>query len=663
MKFLLFICLLFISTNFINSQDKYFINGSEFCSYNKSHRHVLIDLFNSPKTPVHSYDVLNYKLNLDIYNCFKSPLTRLFTAGILITLKVDSTLNVIQLDATYNRLMIDSVCLQNGLSLNFSHDGSNILTVNLDRTYYINEIVNIIVYYTHYNVSDNAFNVNSSGFVYTDCEPEGARKWFPCWDKPYDKAIVDITAKVPSNVKLGSNGRLADSTVIADTIWYHWISRDPLSTYLVVITGKVNYNLDILWWHKLSNQNDSVPLRFYYSTGENILPAENAILDMTNFYSQLFGEMPFEKNGFCSVSTYPGGMENQTLTTMSTAGMDSILSYYPHEYAHQWFGDMITCGTWADIWLNESFATYVESLYNEHVGGYNAYKAHLTRYANYYLSNNPGWAIYNPPFSDLFNTAITYYKGACVLHMLRYTVGDSLFFTAFKAYAEDTANFKYKCAVTDDYVAKISSVAGQDLTWFFEEWIKEPNHPVYQNSYGISNLGGGNWKVNFYAYQSQINTVFHQMPVVLKFSFTSGPDTSIRFMNDFNNQTFTFNFNRQPISVVFDPDNDILLKTATLSVGIKNISNSIPDKFALYQNEPNPFNPMTNITFDLPQKSYVKLTVYDLLGRNIISLVKGTLDAGKHTINFNGANLSSGLYFYKIEAGNFTETKKMLFLK
>jgi aminopeptidase N len=324
---------------------------------------------------------------------------------------------------------------------------------------------------------------------------------------------------------------------------------------------------------------------------------------------------------------------------------------------------MITCGTWADIWLNESFATYVESLYNEHVGGYNAYKAHLTRYANYYLSNNPGWAIYNPPFSDLFNTAITYYKGACVLHMLRYTVGDSLFFTAFKAYAEDTANFKYKCAVTDDYVAKISSVAGQDLTWFFEEWIKEPNHPVYQNSYGISNLGGGNWKVNFYAYQSQINTVFHQMPVVLKFSFTSGPDTSIRFMNDFNNQTFTFNFNRQPISVVFDPDNDILLKTATLSVGIKNISNSIPDKFALYQNEPNPFNPMTNITFDLPQKSYVKLTVYDLLGRNIISLVKGTLDVGKHIINFNGSTLSSGLYFYKIEAGNFTETKKMLFLK
>jgi hypothetical protein len=153
------------------------------------------------------------------------------------------------------------------------------------------------------------------------------------------------------------------------------------------------------------------------------------------------------------------------------------------------------------------------------------------------------------------------------------------------------------------------------------------------------------------------------MPIVLKISFTTGSDTSIRVMNDANNQLFTFDFTRQPTTLVFDPNNDIVIKTATLSVGIGNVSSSIPDKFALYQNEPNPFNPMTNITFDIPQKSYVKLTVYDLLGRDIVSLVNGTRDAGKHSINFNGATLSSGLYFYKIEAGNFTETKKMLLVK
>jgi len=543
------------------------------------------------------------------------------------------------------------------------------VTITLDRTYNHNENVSLTLYYRHNNVGDGSFNV-SAGYVYTDCEPEGARDWFPCWDRPSDKATVDITTKVPSNVLLGSNGRLADSTVSADTIWYHWVSRDPVSTYLVVLTGKVSFNVAIVWWHKISNANDSIPIRLYYSTGENITPTKNAIADMTTYYSQLFGEMPFEKNGFAAVSSYGGGMENQTLTTIYSTGWSSVTALISHEYGHQWFGDMITCGTWADIWLNEGFATYLEALYFEHISGYAAYKNNITSNASSYMSGNPGWPIYNPQWAiitpdngTLFNGPITYYKGSCVLHMLRYTIGDSLFFAGFRAYATDTVNFKLKNAVTDDFASKMSSVAGQDLTWFFNEWVKQPNHPAYQNTYGILNLGSGNWRVNFNAYQTMSNTIFHKMPIVLKISFTTGSDTSIRVMNDTNNQLFTFNFTRQPTTLVFDPNNDIVIKTATLSVGIKNISNSIPDKFALYQNDPNPFNPTTNITFDIPQKSYVKLTVYDLLGRDIVSLVNGTLDAGKHSINFNGVTLSSGLYFYKIEAGSFTETKKMLLVK
>jgi aminopeptidase N len=567
--------------------------------------------------------------------------------------------------------VVDSIRLQNGPLLTFNQSNTtNLLTINLDRTYNPNEIVNLTIYYRHNNVSDNAFYVNSSGFVWTDCEPEGARNWFPCWDKPSDKATVDITAKVPSNVLLGSNGRLADSIVSADTIWYHWISRDPVSTYLVVLTGRVNYNVAIVWWHKLSNPNDSIPIRLYYSTGEDVSPTKNAIADMTTYYSQLFGEMPFEKNGFASVVGYGGGMENQTLTTIDGSGWSSVTALISHEYGHQWFGDMITCGTWADIWLNEGFATYLEALYFEHISGYSAYKNSIVGDASYYLSGNPGWPIYNPqwaiitpPNGTLFNGAITYDKGACVLHMLRYTIGDSLFFAAFHSYSTDTVNFKLKNAVTDDFAAKMSSVAGQDLTWFFNEWVKQPNHPTYQNSYGISNLGNGNWIVNFHANQTQTNTVFHKMPIVIKVSFSTGSDTSIRVMNDTNYQTFSFVFTRQPTVVAFDPNNDIVLKTATLSVGIKNISSSIPDKFALYQNDPNPFNPMTNITFDLPEKSYVKLTVYDLLGREITNLVNGSLDAGKHVINFNASSLSSGIYFYKIEATKFTETKRMLLLK
>jgi aminopeptidase N len=561
--------------------------------------------------------------------------------------------------------------LLSGTALNFTHSSStNLVTIILDRTYNPNEQVTIKIYYRHNNVSDQAFYSLTSGYVYTDCEPEGARYWFPCWDRPSDKALTDITVKVPSNVLLGSNGRLQDSTVLADSIWYHWVSRDPMSTYLVVLTGKTGFTYDVVWWHKISNPNDSIQIRLYYAPGENITPTKNAIADMTTFYSQKFGEHPFEKNGFASVSGYGGGMENQTLTTIYPTGWSSVVGLISHEFGHQWFGDMITCGTWADIWLNEGFATYLESLYTEHISGYAAYKTYVTSNATYYLSHNPGFPIYNPswaittpPNGTLFNTAITYYKGACVLHMLRYTIGDSLFFAALKGYATDTVNFRLNNSVTDDFTTKISAIAGQDLTWFMDEWVKQANHPAYANSYGIANLGSGNWRVNFKAIQTQTNTVFHKMPITIKISFTTGPDTTVRVMNDANNQTFAFNFNRQPTVVVFDPNDDILLKTATLTQGIKNISDVIPDKYNMYQNYPNPFNPTTNIKFDVAKKSLVKINVYDVTGRVISELVNQELTPGKYEVNWNGAGQASGVYFYKIETGEFVKTMRMILVK
>ncbi|MBK7380205.1 MAG: hypothetical protein IPJ03_14645 [Ignavibacteriales bacterium] len=155
------------------------------------------------------------------------------------------------------------------------------------------------------------------------------------------------------------------------------MAEDNIATYLFVISGKVNYNLDLVYWHKLSNPNDSIPLRFYWNQGENhssVLQMEQVTLEMTDHYSTLFGEHPFEKNGFATLnSSFPwGGMENQTLTSLCPGcWSEGLIS---HEYAHQWFGDMITCATWANIWLNEGFATYSEALWIEHTSGYSSYK-------------------------------------------------------------------------------------------------------------------------------------------------------------------------------------------------------------------------------------------------------------------------------------------------
>jgi len=670
-KLILTVIALAAVINLTFAQDLEKMRGSEICSMRKSKMPNPEKYFmDSPGSPRHSFDVLNYKLNLDIYHCYFSPYAKNFNASNIITFRVDSTLNNIKLNAVNTSMTIDSIRLLTSSSpLTFNHS-SNILTINLDRTYNIGEVVNLKINYRHLNVSDNAFYVSSSGYVFTDAEPEGARKWFPCWDRPSDKATLDLTVKVPLSVRLGSNGRLNDSTVSGDSLWYHWISRDPISTYIMVMTSKIGYEINISYWHKISNPNDSIPIRLYHTTGQNISSVRNVILPMTTYYSQAFGEHPFEKNGFAYVPNSAGfswgGMENQTLTTINSWGENLAA----HEYAHQWFGDMITCASWSNLWINEGFATWSESFWVERTGGYSAYKSMINSDASTYLSQNPGWAISVPTWDSvtpnsntLFNYAITYCKASCVLHLLRYTLGDSLFFAGIKAYATDTANFKYKTATITDFFTKMSTVTGQDLSWFPASWIFQPNHPQYQNGYNITNLGGGQYRVNFLAKQVQSNPSFFQIPINFRISFSSGADTTIKVMNSYNNQLYSYIFYRQPTSVVFDPGNEIVIKTATLVVGIDDNSTEIPGKFALKQNYPNPFNPVTTIQYDIPVNSNVKISVYDNAGKEVSIILNQFVNAGKYTTSFNAAKLASGIYYYRLQAGNYTEVKKMTLLK
>ncbi len=674
-KSLLIVSALLFAVSILYTQHT-FPHGSLLCSQSKSRlpdSYVLAESNNSPR---HKYDVLDYKLDLDIRSCFLAPYPNSFTGSVKMKFRIDTALSTINLNAVNTSILIESV----GLSgVSFTHT-NNIVNVTLNRTYVPGEITEVLIKYRHNNVYDTAFFTGTGG-VFTDSEPEDARKWYPCWDKPSDKATFDIRVKVPPNVILGSNGRLNDSTLVGDSLFYHWVSRDPICTYAVVLVGKVDYNLNIIYWRKLSSPNDSLPIRFYFNTGENPSHIQNIMINMATYFSQKFGEHPFEKDGFATVPA-PGflsaGMENQTLTTLCQNCWDESL--VAHEFAHQWFGDMITCGTWADIWLNEGFATYAEALWIEKVSGYTAYKSNIDTLYWIYYGQNPGWPIYNPqwaintpPHHDLFNIATTYAKGACVLHMLRYVLQDtSVFFNCLRGYAADTAQFKYKTAVTDDFTAKISQIAGQDLTWFIDEWVKQPNHPVYNNKYQFTNNNNGTWKVGFYTRQSQFNTPFHKMPLTLKISFSSGPDTIFRVMNDVNDQIWYWTFNRQPTGFVFDPDKDIVLKTANTvagAIGITPNGTEVPGVFSLGQNYPNPFNPVTYFDFDIPKNSNVSIRIYDITGKTVQEVFNGVCAPGKYKADLDGTDLASGIYYYEIHANTieggatFKDVKKMVLLK
>lgn len=657
------IVLLLVTLFTLHAQEK---RGYEFCAEKKqsmtiSHKNHL----HGTEAAQNTFDVLHYRLDLDIYNCFISPYPNSFTGSVTVKFVAKTAINSIKLDARNTSIRVDSVRMA---GTSFSH-ASNVVDITLDRTYNPEDTGEVKVYYFHFDVQDQGFFA-SGGTVFTDNEPERARNWYPCWDKPSDKATVELRARTPVNVKLGSNGLLVDSLNTGQEIFYHWKSRDPIATYLVVISARVDFQLHILTWVDPIS-GDTIPVRLYANPGETISTnIRNAIINQFDGFGGKYGPYPFEKNGYATLNSEFtwGGMENQTLTSLCrNCWSENLIA---HEFAHQWFGDMISPSTWADIFLNEGFATFSESLWEEVKpgGSYAAYKNMISNDANYYLTMNPGWSIYNPQWaiitpstSELFNTAMTYMKGSCVLAMARYVMGSDAFFSAVRSYATDP-RYRYKNCSVPEFIAKMSEAYGQDISWFFQQWLYFPNHPVYANTYSIRSSAPGTSTVHFTVNQTQTGTTFFKMPVELKFYFAAGGDTTIKVMNDVNNQTFTFDFPKQVVSVIFDPDNNIVLKdgNTVVSVGDEDL---LPKDVVLHPNWPNPFNPETVIGYTLPVAGSVEISVYNSVGEKVTTLFGGMKEAGNHRVTFSAANLPSGIYFAVLTTGGKTLRQKMVLMK
>lgn len=509
-------------------------------------------------------DVLSYDVSIDLRQCLEPPYPKSYKAKAGIKIKALQELGTIELDAKNFSLIVDDV---KGNAAKFIHYG-NVLKVDLDRSYSEGEEFALTVQYRHKDVFDTAFYC-FDGIVYTDCETAGARSWLPCNDVPDDKALLTLRAVVPEDVQFCSNGILRDSTAGNGKVTYSYESIHPISTYLIAFAASEKYMLAVQDWNYEDKTRGSMQVRYYYQRGETMFNLRNILQKtgrMLDFFSEIYCDYPFEKLAFATTDRhFPwGGMENQTLVTLCPdCWIEDLIC---HELVHQWFGDMITPQSWADIWLNEGFATYNEALWFERAYGNKRYMESVQAEAVKYLASNAGWAIYNqewdkeePNDTEVFETSITYSKSSCVLYMLRYVLGDSKFFDAMKKYANDV-RFRYGNVNTRQFIDFLEETTDTELDWFFDQWIFGPNHPVYSPAVTIERSADGKWKAEYMITQNQTNAGFFRMPVELEVTFRDGSSERLREQNSYNMQVFEYTFDKEPTGIRFDPDNRIILK-------------------------------------------------------------------------------------------------------
>nr|MDQ3373438.1 M1 family metallopeptidase [Acidobacteriota bacterium] len=324
--------------------------------------------------------------------------------------------------------------------------------------------------------------------IWTQGEPEESRHWFPSYDFPDDKATSEQFITVEKDETAIANGELLETIENTNqTKTFHYRMSAPHSTYLTsFVVGT---------YTKISDSYKNIPLGYFvYTDRTAIVPkAYGRTKDMMRVFEELTKvNFPFNKYDQTIVANFTfGGMENITATTMADTeifladfefGKSAVEDLVSHELAHSWFGNLLTCKNWAELWLNEGFATYMEAAYREKTYGRNSYLSKIRSNAEQFMIDD----LINKKKHGLFNTSAgnveglfdnpttTYQKGGAVIHTLRETVGTENFWKAINIYL---TRHKFQNVETGDLKKALEEVSGMNLDWFFLQWVYGTGHP------------------------------------------------------------------------------------------------------------------------------------------------------------------------------------------
>lgn len=533
------------------------------------------------RAPSRSYHVLNYRLSLH----FDEPHAEVFGDEVITLRPFAAGLRKFYLNSA--GLTIESVRLENGgraeTPLSYTTDESR-LWITLDRPYDRSAVLRVRIGY-HGVPRTGLFFVNPTSAypdapreVFSQGEPELNHFWFPCWDYPNDMATSETITTVPEGQRVVSNGRLIRVTHAAGTVTYDWVERVPHSSYLVSIAAGP--------WRQITDHAGATPVDYYVPRSVDEATARRSFRltpDMIAFFGRASGvAYPYEQYAQTTVHDYPfGGQENVSATTLTDntlhdarADVDySSTALVAHELGQEWFGDYVQGRDWADIWLNEGFATYMEALYTQYHDGNDAFRYEMSQdEAAARAQDRRDYlrpivdAHYDDPL-DMFD-AITHEKGAAVLDMLRYVVDGataaahpaSQSETLFRALHRYLVVHHAHTVTTANLIDDLRESTGLELGWFFREWVFMAGTP----SYRVSARYDSTRRVEV-VHVEQVQhvdslTPLFRMPVELAFHGARGESATVQVDDSLAAQEFEVPLFFVPAWVDFDPQ-DFIDKT------------------------------------------------------------------------------------------------------
>lgn len=595
-----------------------------------------------------NYDITYHRLDFTV-----NPNAASITGKVKTTYTALSNMTTITFDL-FNTMTVTSAKINN-VNLAFNHLGDELI-ITLPATQIAGTQATVEVNYFGDPTSSGfgSFVKSNHGLtpvIWTLSEPFGARDWWPCKQDLNDKIdSIDVYITAPSQYTAVSNGvETTAPVIIGSSKTTHFHHSYPIPAYLIAI-AVTNYQVYNQQGGLGTAQSPYFPIinYMYPETATANIASVAVTPAIINFYETKFGNYPFrnEKYGHCQFG-WGGGMEHTTVSFM-TAGSNGAYSrgLIAHEMGHQWFGDKITCSGWNNIWLNEGFATYLASLVIEHLDGVPAFINDKTNMINN-ITSQTGGAVYLTDLeatnvNRIFSSRLTYDKGAMVLEMLRWKLGDAAFFQGMFEYSNDT-NLAYKYAATSDFKSHMESVYGSSLTEFFNDWIFNQGYPTYTIT--TQNWGAGQVKVVVNQTQSNASVSYFEMPIPLRFTGT-GAQTYDTFVNNVTNgEEFIVNVPFEITGVTFDPDKHLISKNNSATLG--NDTFAVEKAITVY---PNPVNDILEIK--MPSDiTLQKVTFYNSIGQL-------ELQSNQNTIATT--TLSTGVHFIEIETSEGIFHKKII---